>query len=274
MNPRRPHRIGVAGRAFNTGAKYALAVGAAAATVGIVIGVVTLTGVGFKIATIIINAGQTIATACWSSAWLPFDKLKTLTLFATLVMTAMVCILMGCGIPTTATYIIMVTVAAPTLVPAGRGSRWWRTSSSSITACWRTSHRRWRWPPTRRPAWPAADPFKTGNMAFRLGARQGAGAVRLRVLAVAADHGAGLHLDGVRAGLRRLPASASPSWVRHCRPICWRRWRYGNVSGSRSPPCRRWRPALRHWLLAFSSRLPVFVSQLVRYRRRAHAASG
>ena len=35
--------------AFETGAKYALAVGAAAGTVGIVIGVVTLTGVGFKI---------------------------------------------------------------------------------------------------------------------------------------------------------------------------------------------------------------------------------
>jgi TRAP-type uncharacterized transport system fused permease subunit len=35
--------------AFETGAKYALAVGAAAATVGIVIGVVTLTGVGFRL---------------------------------------------------------------------------------------------------------------------------------------------------------------------------------------------------------------------------------
>jgi TRAP-type uncharacterized transport system fused permease subunit len=39
--------------AFETGAKYALAVGAAAATVGIVIGVVTLTGVGFKLSYII-----------------------------------------------------------------------------------------------------------------------------------------------------------------------------------------------------------------------------
>src|SRR5690606_10785476 len=39
--------------AFVTGAKYALAVGAAAATVGIVIGVVTLTGVSFKVAYIV-----------------------------------------------------------------------------------------------------------------------------------------------------------------------------------------------------------------------------
>jgi TRAP-type uncharacterized transport system fused permease subunit len=46
-----PHSVLV--EAFETGAKYALAVGAAAATVGIVIGVVTLTGVGFKISYII-----------------------------------------------------------------------------------------------------------------------------------------------------------------------------------------------------------------------------
>ena len=47
--------------AFETGAKYALAVGAAAATVGIVIGVVTLTGVGFKISYIITGAAQAVA---------------------------------------------------------------------------------------------------------------------------------------------------------------------------------------------------------------------
>jgi TRAP-type uncharacterized transport system fused permease subunit len=47
-----PHRTpAVLVEAFETGAKYALAVGAAAATVGIVIGVVTLTGVGFKLST-------------------------------------------------------------------------------------------------------------------------------------------------------------------------------------------------------------------------------
>ena len=35
--------------AFRLGAKYALAVGASAATVGIIVGVVSLTGMGFKI---------------------------------------------------------------------------------------------------------------------------------------------------------------------------------------------------------------------------------
>jgi TRAP transporter 4TM/12TM fusion protein len=56
-----PHRPPALVEAFSTGAKYALAVGAAAATVGIVIGVVTLTGVGFKLSTIITGAAQAVA---------------------------------------------------------------------------------------------------------------------------------------------------------------------------------------------------------------------
>src|SRR4029079_17974204 len=89
-------RIGLATlvEAFETGAKYALAVGAAAATVGIVIGVVTLTGVGFKISFIVTSAAQSIASAIAAvlpSGWV---NLKTLTLLAALFMTALVCILM------------------------------------------------------------------------------------------------------------------------------------------------------------------------------------
>jgi hypothetical protein len=44
--------------AFVVGAKYAISVGAAAATVGIIIGIVTLTGVGFKLSTIITGRGR------------------------------------------------------------------------------------------------------------------------------------------------------------------------------------------------------------------------
>ena len=146
---------GVLVEALETGAKYALAVGAAAATVGIVIGVVTLTGVGFKISFIITGWAQAIAGGV--SAVLPafLVDMKSLTLFAALVMTGLVCILMGCGIPTTANYIIMVTVAAPTWC-SWACSRWWRTSSSSTTACWRTSRHQWPWRPMRPPAWRAA----------------------------------------------------------------------------------------------------------------------
>lgn len=103
---------------FVLGAKYTLSVTAAAALVGVIIGVVTLTGVGFKIA----YAVTTIA-ADWAgsvSSWLsilPFEVMsaQTLTLLFTLIMTAIVCVLMGCGIPTTANYLIMIAVAAPIL---------------------------------------------------------------------------------------------------------------------------------------------------------------
>ena len=54
--------------AFVIGAKYAIGVGAAAATVGIIVGVVTLTGVGFKISYIVTSfaaeLGQASATCC------------------------------------------------------------------------------------------------------------------------------------------------------------------------------------------------------------------
>jgi TRAP-type uncharacterized transport system fused permease subunit len=154
--------------AFSTGAKYALAVGAAAATVGIVIGVVTLTGVGFKLSTIITGAAQAVSGGVVSvlPAWLITQQ--SLTLFVALLMTGIVCILLGCGIPTTANYIIMVTVAAPTLVQLGVEPLvahffvFYYGVLADIT------------PPVALAAYAAAgmagsDPFKTGNMAFRLG---------------------------------------------------------------------------------------------------------
>ena len=153
---------------FETGAKYALAVGAAAATVGLVIGVVTLTGVGFKISYIITSAAQAIAGGLGSLLPQSWTSMQALTLLAALVMTGIVCILMGCGIPTTANYIIMVTVAAPTLVQLGVQPLvahffvFYYGVLADIT------------PPVALAAYAAAgmagsDPFKTGNTAFRLG---------------------------------------------------------------------------------------------------------
>jgi TRAP transporter 4TM/12TM fusion protein len=149
------------------GAKYALAVGVASATVGIVIGVVTLTGVGFKISFIVTSSALDFAqgVAAWLPAWIM--GVKTLTLLFTLILTALVCILMGCGIPTTATYIIMVTVAAPALGLLGvepivaHFFVFYYGVLADIT------------PPVAIAAYAAAgmagaDPFKTGNTAFRL----------------------------------------------------------------------------------------------------------
>ena len=153
---------------FETGAKYALAVGAAAAAVGIVIGVVTLTGVGFKISYIITSAAQAIAGGLSSVLPQAIASIQGLTLFAALTMTGLVCVLMGCGIPTTANYIIMVTVAAPTLVQLGVQPLvahffvFYYGVLADIT------------PPVALAAYAAAgmagsDPFQTGNTAFRLG---------------------------------------------------------------------------------------------------------
>ncbi len=154
--------------AFSTGAKYALAVGAAAATVGLVIGVVTLTGVGFKLSTIITGAAQAVAGGVGTLVPASLMEPQSLTLLVALVMTGLVCILLGCGIPTTANYIIMVTVAAPTLVGLGVEPLvahffvFYYGVLADIT------------PPVALAAYAAAgmagsDPFKTGNMAFRLG---------------------------------------------------------------------------------------------------------
>jgi len=150
--------------AFTIGAKYALAVGAAAAAIGIIIGVVTLTGTALKFATIIVGVANDGTLLVHN--WLPFDK-PTLVKFFTLAMTALVCILMGCGVPTTATYIIMVTIAAPALGLLGVAPIvahffvFYYGVLADVT------------PPVAVAAYAAAsmagaDPFKTGNTAFRL----------------------------------------------------------------------------------------------------------
>jgi TRAP transporter 4TM/12TM fusion protein len=154
--------------AFVVGAKYAISVGAAAATVGIIIGIVTLTGVGFKLSTIITGAAADMST--WLASVQPIDlfDIKAMTLFFTLVMTALVCILLGCGIPTTANYLIMVTIAAPALALLGVPQLvshffvFYYGVLADIT------------PPVALAAYAGAslagaDPFKTGNTAFRLG---------------------------------------------------------------------------------------------------------
>jgi TRAP transporter 4TM/12TM fusion protein len=168
LNPRRRLSIREVLEGLRDGAKYALAVGAAAATVGIVVGVVTLTGVGFKLSFIVTSTAASLASG--AAAIIPAALISTagLTLLFTLIMTGVVCILMGCGIPTTANYIIMVTIAAPALSLLGvepivaHFFVFYYGVLADIT------------PPVALAAYAAAgmagaDPFKTGNTAFRLG---------------------------------------------------------------------------------------------------------
>lgn len=168
LNPRRRMSFTELFDSLRDGAKYALAVGAAAATVGIIVGVVTLTGVGFKISYIVTSTAAQMATFIGTLVPAAWFGPQTLTLLFTLIMTGIVCILMGCGIPTTANYIIMATIAAPTLGMLGvepivaHFFVFYYGVLADIT------------PPVALAAYAAAgmagsDPFKTGNTAFRLG---------------------------------------------------------------------------------------------------------
>jgi TRAP transporter 4TM/12TM fusion protein len=86
--------------AFEDGAKSALGVAAACACAGMVVGVVTLTGLGLKIASGLVSLG---------------GGNLLLTLFFTMIAS----ILLGMGLPTTAKYIILSIMAAPALVQLG-----------------------------------------------------------------------------------------------------------------------------------------------------------
>jgi TRAP transporter 4TM/12TM fusion protein len=168
LNPRKRMSVSEVFEGLRDGAKYALAVGAAAATVGIVVGVVTLTGVGFKLSYIVTSTAGSMAAATSSVLPAMLASPQSLTLLFTLIMTGIVCILMGCGIPTTANYIIMVTIAAPALGLLGvepivaHFFVFYYGVLADIT------------PPVALAAYAAAgmagaDPFRTGNTAFRLG---------------------------------------------------------------------------------------------------------
>ncbi|MFL2851766.1 MAG: TRAP transporter permease [Candidatus Pelagibacter sp.] len=151
-----------------SGAKNTLAVGAAAVCVGIIVGVVTLTGVGFRLGFVVIQTAGDISNF-FSNIWpISFFSFEDLRLFFSLVLIAISCIIMGAGIPTTATYIILVAVAAPALAQLGIEPLvahffvFYYGVLADIT------------PPVALAAYAASgiaksNPFKTGNTAFRLG---------------------------------------------------------------------------------------------------------
>ena len=153
---------------LSQGAKNTLAVGAAAAAIGIIVGVVTLTGVGFRLGYVVIQTAGDIGGFFLN--FVPFDlfTIEDLTLFFSLLLIAFSCIFMGTGVPTTATYIILVAVAAPALTQlniepiVSHFFVFYYGVLADIT------------PPVALAAYAAAgiagsNPFKTGNTAFRLG---------------------------------------------------------------------------------------------------------
>ena len=122
LNPQNRVSLREMADTFETGVKYALAVGAASAAVGIVIGVINTTGVGFRIGFMVTQAAANLGGDLhWLfsiGSWELFS-VEDLTLFISLVFIALACILMGAGVPTTALYIMLVSVAQPALAQLG-----------------------------------------------------------------------------------------------------------------------------------------------------------
>ncbi len=83
--------------ALNSGGRGVVAVAMACACAGIVVGVVTLTGLGFKVANMALSISQN-------------------QLLPILILTMIVSLILGMGVPTTANYIITSTIAAPAIV--------------------------------------------------------------------------------------------------------------------------------------------------------------
>ncbi len=107
---------------FHVGVQYALAVGAAAAAVGIVVGVINTTGVAFRLGFMVTSGARDMAE--WLHVILGVIPLEvfsqpSLQQFLSLVLIAIACILMGAGLPTTALYIMLVSVAQPALAQMG-----------------------------------------------------------------------------------------------------------------------------------------------------------
>lgn len=86
--------------ALENGARNTLGVAVACSIAGIIVGVVTLTGLGLKLATGLLTL----------SGGIPI-----IALFFTMI----ACIILGMGVPTTANYVIMATITAPIVIKLG-----------------------------------------------------------------------------------------------------------------------------------------------------------
>ncbi|OGB00134.1 MAG: transporter [Burkholderiales bacterium RIFCSPHIGHO2_12_FULL_69_20] len=100
---------------FEMGAKSALGIGAACACVGFVLGITTLTGMGFKFSAFVLDLSGVAAQMLHALAPAGWFELQPITLLFGLLFTAIACIIMGSGVPTTPTYIILAAIVAPAL---------------------------------------------------------------------------------------------------------------------------------------------------------------
>jgi TRAP transporter 4TM/12TM fusion protein len=86
--------------ALGTGARNTIGVAMACAIAGIVVGIVSLTGLGQVLISLLLAVANN-------------------SLFLALVLTMIACLILGMGIPTTANYVIMATITAPIVIRMG-----------------------------------------------------------------------------------------------------------------------------------------------------------
>jgi TRAP transporter 4TM/12TM fusion protein len=87
-------------KCLESGGRGVIEVAAACAMAGVIIGVITLTGLGLKLSMLMI----TLAAG---------------NLLVLLILTAIVCFILGMGVPTTAAYLIVASLVAPALIKMG-----------------------------------------------------------------------------------------------------------------------------------------------------------
>ncbi len=149
------------------GTKNALAVGAACACVGFVVGTATLTGLGIKFASAAVQLSSLSAQAIKHLDFTGILQMDPLVFFFMLLYAAIGCLILGMGLPTTPAYIIMAIIAAPALLKFGVPALathmfvFYFGLSADIT------------PPVALAAYAASgisggEPFKTGVTAFYL----------------------------------------------------------------------------------------------------------
>ncbi|MHC0551171.1 TRAP transporter permease [Salinicoccus sp. CNSTN-B1] len=99
---------------FDTASRNALSIIVACATAGILIGVITTSGLSTKFTRIVIEFSDTIESS------LPTFMITDNTqIYIALILTVFACLLLGLGLPTTATYVVLAAVIAPVLTNLG-----------------------------------------------------------------------------------------------------------------------------------------------------------
>ncbi len=252
---------------FQMGGKYALSVGSAAATVGIIIGVLTITGTPFNIAAMV-NAFASDLGAMISAV----DPTGTLTihsatLFMTLVLVALSCIVMGAGLPTTATYLVLATMATPALAVLGVDALqthffvFYYGVLADIT------------PPVALAAYAGAtiaqaNLMQTGNTAFKLGSAKALvpfvfmyAPSMLLVLDNFTWEELIISTTGSAVGIVMLGAALTGYFIADMRP--WHRWLTGGAA------LLVVAPGIHSGLVGFALVLPVILIQVTEWRRRS-----